>query len=137
MTKSELTQLIKECLNEIDFVRPPTTMKLKIVSIADGYESEVNQYIPKMVDAINDVFDEDVIFTKNFKEPYEKTKLPDDWFKDPNHIEVKTHFTIIGITDETDKVEIIESLQKLQENLTTWAISKDLANIDFYFSIDK
>ena len=86
-----------------------------------------------MVDQINDVFDEDVTFTKNFKEPYEKEnkKLPD------NHIEVKTHFTITGLTDESDKVEIIESLKELHEQLTMWSISKSLANIDFYFTIEK
>ena len=132
MTKSELKQLIRECLNEIDFVRP-STMELKVVSVAQGYESEVKEYIPKMVDQINDVFDEDVTFTKNFKEPYEKEnkKLPD------NTIEVKTRFTITGLTDENDKVEIIESLKELQEQLTLWSISKNLANIDFYFAIEK
>lgn len=132
MTKSELKQLIRECLNEIDFVRP-STMELKVVSVAQGYESEVKEYIPKMVDQINDVFDEDVTFTKNFKEPYEKEnkKLPD------NTIEVKTRFTITGLTDENDKVEIIESLKELQEQLTLWSISKNLANIDFYFTIEK
>ena len=132
MTKSELKQLIRECLNEIDIVRPPT-MEFKVVSIAKGYENEVKEYIPKMVDQINDVFDEDVTFTKNFKEPYEKEdkKLPD------NHIEVKTHFTITGLTDENDKVEIIESLKEIQEQLTMWSISKNLANIDFYFTIER
>ena len=108
-------------------------MELKVVSVAQGYESEVKEYIPKMVDQINDVFDEDVTFTKNFKEPYEKEnkKLPD------NTIEVKTRFTITGLTDENDKVEIIESLKELQEQLTLWSISKNLANIDFYFTIEK
>lgn len=132
MTKSELKQLIRECLNEIDIVRPPT-MEFKVVSVARGYESEIKEYIPKMVDQINDVFDEDVTFTKNFKEPYEKEdkKLPD------NHIEVKTHFTITGLTDESDKVEIIESLKEIQEQLTMWSISKNLANIDFYFTIER
>lgn len=132
MTKSELKQLIRECLNEIDIVRPPT-MEFKVVSVARGYESEIKEYIPKMVDQINDVFDEDVTFTKNFKEPYEKEdkKLPD------NHIEVKTHFTITGLTDENDKVEIIESLKEIQEQLTMWSISKNLANIDFYFTIER
>ena len=132
MTKSELKQLIRECLNEIDFVRP-STMELKVVSTARGYESEIKEYIPKMVDQVKDVFDEDVTFTKNFKEPYEKEnkKLPD------NHIEVKTHFTITGLTDESDKVEIIESLKELHEQLTMWSISKNLANIDFYFNIER
>ncbi len=78
-------------------------------------------------------FDTDVIFTKNFKEPYEKEneKLPD------NHIKVKTHFTITGITDEPDKVEILKSLKELQEELTMWSISKNLANIDFYFIVEQ
>ncbi len=132
MTKSELKQLIRECLNEIDIVRPPT-MELKVISVATGYENEIKEYIPEMVESIENVFDEDVTFTKNFKEPYEteNKKLPD------NHIEVKTRFTITGLTDETDKVEIIESLKEIQEQLTMLSISKNLANIDFYFTIEK
>jgi len=132
MTKSELKQLIRECLNEIDFARPSTT-ELNVVSTAKGYENEISQYIPKMVEVVKYEFDADVTFTKNFKEPYEKEnkKLPD------NHIEVKTRFTITGITNENDKVEIIETLKELQEELTMWSISKNLANIDFYFNIEK
>ena len=138
MTKSELKQLIKECINEV-FTGPYTHSnniiddEIKIVSIAIGYENEIKEYIPKMVEIGKYEFDTDVIFTKNFKEPYEKEneKLPD------NHIKVKTHFTITGITDEPDKVEILKSLKELQEELTMWSISKNLANIDFYFIVEQ
>lgn len=138
MTKSELKQLINECINEV-FTGPYNHSnniiddEIKIVSIAIGYENEIKKYIPKMVEIVKYEFDIDVTFTKNFEEPYEKEdkKLPD------NHIEVKTRFTITGITDENDKVEIIKTLKKLQHELTMWSISNDLANIDFGFNVEK
>lgn len=139
MTKSELKQLIRECINEVVGPSNPSINiindEIKIFSIAIGYENEIKQYIPKMVDGVNDMFDEDVKFTKNFKEPYEKE--PDDSKLQKNHIKVKTRFTITGITSESDKVEILHSLKQLHDQLINWSISNDLANIIFYFGIEQ
>ena len=128
MTKTELKQLIKECLNEIDFApgfRP--THDLTIVSTVTGSEVDhIKTYVLELHRVLKLNFEDDV----QFEEKLKVVILPN---KDK---EVETTFTIIGIIDDLMSKTVRESLQRIHEQLTMWSIDKALV-IDFNFKIKR
>ena len=128
MTKTELKQLIKECLNEIDFApgfRP--THDLTIVSTVTGSDVDhIKTYILELHRVLKANFGDDVQFEENLK----KSILPN---KDK---QVEITFTIIDIIDDLMSKTVRENLQRIHEQLTMWSISKDLV-IDFTFKIKR
>ena len=128
MTKTELKQLIKECLNEIDFApgfRP--THDLTIVSTVTGSEVDhIQTYVLELQRVLKLNFEDDV----QFEEKLNVVILPN---KDK---EVETTFTIIDIIDDLMSKTVRENLQRIHEQLTMWSISKDLV-IDFTFKIKR
>ena len=128
MTKTELKQLIKECLNEIDFApgfRP--THDLTIVSTVTGSDVDhIKTYILELHRVLKLNFEDDV----QFEEKLNVVILPN---KDK---EVETTFTIIDIIDDLMSKTVRENLQRIHEQLTMWSISKDLV-IDFNFKIKR
>ena len=128
MTKTELKQLIKECLNEIDFApgfRP--THDLTIVSTVTGSDVDhIKTYILELHRVLKLNFEDDV----QFEEKLNVVILPN---KDK---EVETTFTIIDIIDDLMSKTVRESLQRIHEQLTMWSIDKALV-IDFNFKIKR
>ena len=128
MTKTELKQLIKECLNEIDFApgfRP--THDLTIVSTVTGSDVDhIKTYILELHRVLKLNFEDDV----QFEEKLNVVILPN---KDK---EVETTFTIIDIIDDLMSKTVRESLQRIHEQLTMWSIGKALV-IDFNFKIKR
>ena len=128
MTKNELKQLIKECLNEIDFApgfRP--THDLTIVSTVTGSDVDhIKTYILELHRVLKLNFEDDV----QFEEKLNVVILPN---KDK---EVETTFTIIDIIDDLMSKTVRESLQRIHEQLTMWSIDKALV-IDFNFKIKR
>ena len=128
MTKTELKQLIKECLNEIDFApgfRP--THDLTIVSTVTGSDVDhIKTYILELHRVLKLNFEDDV----QFEEKLNVVILPN---KDK---EVETTFTIIDIIDDLMSKTVRESLQRIHEQLTMWSIGKGLV-IDFNFKIKR
>ena len=128
MTKTELKQLIKECLNEIDFApgfRP--THDLTIVSTVTGNDVDhIKTYILELHRVLKLNFEDDV----QFEEKLNVVILPN---KDK---EVETTFTIIDIIDDLMSKTVRESLQRIHEQLTMWSIDKALV-IDFNFKIKR
>ena len=128
MTKNELKQLIKECLNEIDFApgfRP--THDLTIVSTVTGSDVDhIKTYILELHRVLKLNFEDDV----QFEEKLNVVILPN---KDK---EVETTFTIIDIIDDLMSKTVRENLQRIHEQLTMWSIGKGLV-IDFNFKIKR
>ena len=128
MTKTELKQLIKECLNEIDFApgfRP--THDLTIVSTVTGSDVDhIKTYILELHRVLKLNFEDDV----QFEEKLNVVILPN---KDK---EVETTFTIIDIIDDLMSKTVRENLQRIHEQLTMWSIGKGLV-IDFNFKIKR
>lgn len=128
MTKTELKQLIKECLNEIDFApgfRP--THDLTIVSTVTGSDVDhIKTYVLELHRVLKLNFEDDV----QFEEKLNVVILPN---KDK---EVETTFTIIDIIDDLMSKTVRESLQRIHEQLTMWSIDKGLV-IDFNFKIKR
>ena len=128
MTQSELKQLIKECLCEIDFApgfRP--THDLTIVSTVTGSDVDhIKTYILELHRVLKLNFEDDV----QFEEKLNVVILPN---KDK---EVETTFTIIDIIDDLMSKTVRESLQRIHEQLTMWSIGKALV-IDFNFKIKR
>ena len=128
MTQSELKQLIKECLNEIDFApgfRP--THDLTIVSTVTGSEVDhIQTYVLELQRVLKLSFEDDIQFEKKLK-----TSILRNEDK-----QVEITFTIIGIIDDLMSKTVRESLQRIHEQLTMWSISKDLV-IDFTFKIKR
>ena len=128
MTKTEVKQLIKECLCEIDFApgfRP--THDLTIVSTVTGSEVDhIKTYILELHRVLKLNFEDDV----QFEEKLNVVILPN---KDK---EVETTFTIIDIIDDLMSKTVRESLQRIHEQLTMWSISKGLV-INFNFKIKR
>ena len=128
MTQSELKQLIKECLCEIDFApgfRP--THDLTIVSTVTGSEVDhIKTYILELHRVLKLNFEDDV----QFEEKLNVVILPN---KDK---EVETTFTIIDIIDDLMSKTVRENLQRIHEQLTMWSIDKALV-IDFNFKIKR
>jgi len=128
MTQSELKQLIKECLCEIDFApgfRP--THDLTIVSTVTGSDVDhIKTYLLELHRVLNANFGDDVQFEENLK----KSILPN---KDK---QVEITFTIIDIIDDLMSKTVRENLQDIHEKLTMWSINEGLV-IDFNFKIKR
>ena len=128
MTKTELKQLIKECLNEIDFApgfRP--THDLTIVSTVTGSEVDhIQTYVLELQRVLKLSFEHDIQFEKKLK-----TSILRNEDK-----QVEITFTIIDIIDDLMSKTVRENLQRIHEQLTMWSISKDLV-IDFTFKIKR
>ena len=128
MTKSELKELIKECLNEIDFApgfRP--TNDLTIVSTVTGSDvDDLRYYVLELHKVLVQGFGDDV----KFEEKLNMSILPN---KDKK---IETTFTITDIIDDLMLKTVKDSLQDIYERLTMWSIREDLV-IDFTFKIKK
>ena len=128
MTKNELKQLIKECLNEIDFApgfRP--THDLTIVSTVTGSEVDhIQTYVLELQRVLKLNFEDDIQFEKKLK-----TSILRNEDK-----QVEITFTIIDIIDDLMSKTVRESLQRIHEQLTMWSIDKALV-IDFNFKIKR
>ena len=126
MTKSELKELIKECLNEIDFApgfRP--TNDLTIVSTVTGSDvDDLRYYVLELHKVLVQGFGDDV----KFEEKLNMSILPN---KDKK---IETTFTITDIIDDLMLKTVKDSLQDIYERLTMWSIREDLV-IDFTFKI--
>ena len=128
MTKTELKQLIKECLNEIDFApgfRP--THDLTIVSTVTGSEVDhIQTYVLELQRVLKLNFEGDIQFEKKLK-----TSILRNEDK-----QVEITFTIIDIIDDLMSKTVRESLQRIHEQLTMWSIDEGLV-IDFNFKIKR
>lgn len=128
MTKTQLKQLIKECLCEIDFApgfRPQRD--LTIVSTVTGSDvDDLKKYVLELHKILVHEFDEDVQFDQNLN----MSVLPN---KDKK---IDTTFTIINIIDDADLTIVKQTLEQIHEELTMWSIRQDLV-IDFTFKIKK
>lgn len=128
MTKTQLKQLIKECLNEIDFAsgfRP--THDLTIVSTVTGSDVDhLKKYVLELHRVLTANFGNDV----QFEEKLNMSMLSNGDKK------IETTFTIIDIIDELMSKTVRENLQDIHEQLTMWSINQDLV-IDFTFKIKK
>ncbi len=128
MTKTQLKQLIKECLNEIDFApgfRP--TQDLTIVSTVTGSDVDhLKKYVLELHRVLTANFGNDV----QFEEKLNMSMLPNGDKK------IETTFTIIDIIDDLMSKTVRENLQDIHEQLTMWSINQDLV-IDFTFKIKK
>ena len=128
MTQSELKQLIKECLCEIDFApgfRP--THDLTIVSTVTGSDIDhLKTYILELHRVLKANFGDDVQFEENLK----KSILPNE------DKQVEITFTIIDIIDDLMSKTVRENLQDIHEKLTMWSINEGLV-IDFNFKIKR
>lgn len=128
MTKTQLKQLIKECLCEIDFApgfRP--THDLTIVSTVTGSDvDDLKTYILELHRILKANFGNDV----QFEEKLNMSMLPNGDKK------IETTFTIIDIIDDLMSKTVRENLQDIHEQLTMWSINQDLV-IDFTFKIKK
>lgn len=128
MTKTQLKQLIKECLNEIDFApgfRP--THDLTIVSTVTGSDvDDLKTYLLELHRVLKANFGDDI----QFEEKLKKSILPN---KD---IQVEITFTIIDIIDDLMSKTVRENLQDIHEKLTMWSINEGLV-INFNFKIKR
>jgi hypothetical protein len=128
MTQSELKQLIKECLNEIDFApgfRP--THDLTIVSTVTGSEVDhIQTYVLELQRVLKLSFKHDIQFEKKLK-----TSILRNEDK-----QVEITFTIIDIIDDLMSKTVRENIQDIYERLTDWSINEDLV-IDFTFKIKR
>ena len=128
MTQSELKQLIKECLCEIDFApgfRP--THDLTIISTVTGSDVDhIKTYLLELHRVLKANFGDDVQFEENLK----KSILPN---KDK---QVEITFTIIDIIDDLMSKTVRENLQDIHEKLTMWSINEGLV-INFNFKIKR
>ena len=128
MTQSELKQLIKECLCEIDFApgfKP--TQDLTIVSTVTGSDvDDLKTYLLELHRVLKANFGDDIQFEENLK----KSILPNE------DKQVEITFTIIDIIDDLMSKTVRENLQRIHEQLTMWSISKGLV-IDFNFKIKR
>ena len=128
MTKSELKQLIKECLNEVvdpKYTEYSSIPDLTIVSTVTGSDIDhLRSYILELHRVLKANFGDDV----QFEEKLKMSILPN---KDKK---IETTFTIIDIIDELMLKTVRENLQDIHEQLTMWSINQDLV-IDFTFKI--
>jgi hypothetical protein len=128
MTKTELKQLIKECLCEIDFApgfRP--NEDLTIVSTVTGSDVDhIKTYLLELHRVLKANFGDDIQFEDELK----KSILPN---KDK---QVEITFTIIDIIDDLMSKTVRENLQDIHEKLTMWSIDEGLV-INFNFKIKR
>lgn len=129
MTKTELKQLIKECLNEVvdpKYTEYSSIPDLTIVSTVTGSDIDhLRPYILELHRILIQSYGNDVQFEKKLK----TSILPN---KDK---QVEITFTIIDIIDDLMLKTVRESLQRIHEQLTTWALNKKL-KIKFIFKIE-
>ena len=129
MTQSELKQLIKECLNEVvdpKYTEYSSIPDLTIVSTVTGSDIDhLRSYILELHRILIQSYGNDVQFEKKLK----TSILPN---KDK---QVEITFTIIDIIDDLMLKTVKESLQRIHEQLTTWALNKKL-KIKFIFNIE-
>jgi len=118
MTKTELKQLIKECLCEIDFApgfRP--NEDLTIVSTVTGSDVDhLKTYLLELHRVLKANFGDDVQFEENLK----KSILPNE------DKQVEITFTIIDIIDALMSKTVRENLQDIHEKLTLWSKNEGL-----------
>ena len=130
MTKTELKQLIKECLNEVvdpKYTEYSSIPDLTIVSTVTGSDIDhLRSYILELHRILIANFGDDVQFEKKLK----MSILPN---KDK---EIGTTFTITDIIDDLMLKTVKENIQDIHEQLTMWSINQDLV-IDFNFKIKK
>ncbi len=130
MTKTELKQLIKECLNEVvdpKYTEYSSIPDLTIVSTVTGSDVDhLKTYILELHRVLKANFGDDVQFEKNLK----MVILPN---KDK---QVEITFTIIDIIDDLMSKTVRENLQDIHEKLTMWSINEGLV-IDFNFKIKR
>ena len=128
MTKSELKQLIIECLNEVvdpKYTEYSSIPDLTIVSTVTGSDIDhLRSYILELHRILIANFGDDVQFEKKLK----MSILPN---KDK---EIGTTFTITDIIDDLMLKTVKENIQDIHEQLTMWSINQDLV-IDFTFKI--
>ena len=129
MTKTELKQLIKQCLNEVvdpKYTEYSSIPDLTIVSTVTGSDIDhLRSYILELHRILIQSYGNDVQFEKKLK----MSILPN---KDK---EIGTTFTITDIIDDLMLKTVKESLQRIHEQLTTWALNKKL-KIKFIFNIE-
>ena len=130
MTKTELKQLIKECLNEVvdpKYTEYSSIPDLTIVSTVTGSDIDhLRSYILELHRILVQSYGNDVQFEKKLK----MSILPN---KDK---EIGTTFTITDIIDDLMLKTVKENIQDIYERLTDWSISEGLV-IDFNFKIKK
>ena len=128
MTKTELKQLIKECLNEVvdpKYTEYSSISDLTIVSTVTGSDIDhLRSYILELHRILIQSYGNDVQFEKKLK----MSILPN---KDK---EIGTTFTITDIIDDLMLKTVKENIQDIYERLTDWSISEGLV-IDFNFKI--
>ena len=128
MTKTEVKQLIKECLNEVvdpKYTEYSSIPDLTIVSTVTGSDvDDLKTYVLELHRVLKANFGDDV----QFEEKLKMSILPN---KDKK---IETTFTIIDIIDELMLKTVRENLQDIHEQLTMWSINQDLV-IDFTFKI--
>ena len=128
MTKSELKQLIIECLNEVvdpKYTEYSSIPDLTIVSTVTGSDIDhLRSYILELHRILIQSYGNDVQFEKKLK----MSILPN---KDK---EIGTTFTITDIIDDLMLKTVKENIQDIHEQLTMWSINQDLV-IDFNFKI--
>lgn len=128
MTKTELKELIKECLMEVvDPKYTETSKDLTVVSTVTGSDvDDLRTYVLELHRILVQAFGDDV----KFKEKLNMSILPN---KDKK---IETTFTITDIIDDLMLKTVKENLEDIDQRLTMWSIQNDLV-IDFYFKIKK
>ena len=130
MTKTEVKQLIKQCLNEVvdpKYTEYSSIPDLTIVSTVTGSDIDhLRPYILELHRILIQSYGNDVQFEKKLK----MSILPN---KDK---EIGTTFTITDIIDDLMLKTVKENIQDIYERLTDWSISEGLV-IDFNFKIKR
>ena len=128
MTKSELKELIKECLKEVvdpKYTEYSSTPDLTIVSTVTGSDvDDLRTYVLELHRILVQAFGDDV----KFEEKLNMSILPN---KDKK---IETTFTITDIIDDLMLKTVKENLEDIDQRLTMWSIQNDLV-IDFYFKL--
>ena len=126
MTKSELKELIKECLKEVvDPKYTESSNDLTVVSTVTGSDvDDLRTYVLELHRILVQAFGDDV----KFEEKLNMSILPN---KDKK---IETTFTITDIIDDLMLKTVKENLEDIDQRLTMWSIQSDLV-IDFYFKI--
>ena len=132
MTKTQLKQLIKECLNEINYDRgiKPTSDVEELIVTSTVISSDINilrEYILELHNILIGEFDEDVLFEK--EKQLNMIRLQN------NDVKIDYKFKIINITNNEDLEIVKQTLKNIQEQLTTWALTKK-SKINFIFKIE-
>ena len=126
MTKSELKELIRECLKEVvDPKYTESSNDLTVVSTVTGSDvDDLRTYVLELHRILVQAFGNDV----KFEEKLNMSILPN---KDKK---IETTFTITDIIDDLMLKTVKENLEDIDQRLTMWSIQNDLV-IDFYFKI--